>query len=87
MTDPNNQNTGRSELQKLGDPLRHPGFYKGDDCVEWAKNMAAIKRYQADSLRNSQYVEKRGADIMTLDGEAKMFDELVVFAEKIRKGK
>ncbi len=33
-------------------PLRHPGFYVGDDYVEWTKNKIALLNYNSAALRD-----------------------------------
>lgn len=56
--------------------LVHPGFYTGDDPIEWAKNRAAICRYNAAQLR-SQKSDAARPLIEHNEREEKMFSTLL----------
>lgn len=64
---------------RIPDAPAHPGFYKGDDPVEWARNRLAIIRYQCASMRAGAYVDSPAiqARLEHLDAEGRMFDGLL----------
>lgn len=50
---PGGPDPGLNPAQPEKPPLRHPGFYKGDDAVEWAKNKIALMKYNSATIRGT----------------------------------
>jgi hypothetical protein len=57
----------------------HPGFYKGDDAVEWARNQAALRRHQLVTMREGMYADTPVVQqsMVGIEAEAAMFEALV----------
>jgi hypothetical protein len=58
---------------------QHPGFYRGDDAVEWATNQAQIRRHQIAEMREGAYADRPAIQqrIEHIAREAEMFEHLV----------
>ena len=44
---------GGPDMGQEKPPIHHPGFYIGDDAVEWVKNKIALLKYNSDVLRGT----------------------------------
>lgn len=66
--------------QGVGDPVAtkpaHPGFYTGEDPVEWARNRAALYRYHNIQLREQNSASAEPL-IAANEREIAMFEALL----------